>query len=172
MAEDTDQILQDGDRWPSNAELDLQRRLDEAKDEPARLSALRGGAGQVSDSSTPYAVEDNDTSEYVGVSPEYMTYADERQAPMRAEGGVEAEVEKKALQATPVRGVTTKDDSQTQGGGTTHETVYPATSGEDFSSDKVKSSGSPDGGTVTGGGTPVKAAPPARKTVPSKPTNE
>lgn len=168
--EDKDQATAKGQRWPSAAERDLQRRLDEGADEKSRLSTLQGGAGQVSDSATPYAVEDNDTSNYVGVSPEYMTYADDRQKPLRAEEGPEATAEKNALQTTPVRDVAVKENNQTQGGGTTHETVYTATSGEDFTPDQTKNDGTPDGGTVTGGGTAVQSSAPTRKAAPAKPS--
>lgn len=163
-----------GQRWPSTAELDLQARLDASQDESARLSELQGGAGQVSEVSDRYATEDTDTSGYVGVSPEYMTYADDRQKPFAAEGGALAEVEEKAKQATPVRDVSVKDNNQTEGGGTSHESVYSATSGEDFTPEKVDNPGTPDGGTVTGGATPVATqtttAPPARKAAPAKET--
>lgn len=168
-----------GQRWPSTAELDLQRRQEEEQDESARLSALQGGAGQVSEANAPYAVEDNDTSNYVGVSPEYMTYASDTEKPMRAEEGALAALEEKALQATPVRQASVKENNQTQGEGTTFETVYPATSGEGFTSEKVESS-SVDGGSVTGGGTelnqgdrePAKATAPAKKAAPTKPASD
>lgn len=170
---DTDEDQQT--RWPSNAELDLKQRLEESQDESARLSALQGGAGQVSEVSQRFATEDTDTSEYVGVSPEYMTYADDRQKPFAAEDGPLAELEDKAKQATPVREVVAKADNQTEGGGSTYESVYSATSGEDFSAETVKSTGL-DGGSVTGGGTPVQpqkaTAPPAKKTAPVKPDND
>jgi hypothetical protein len=44
-----------------------------------------------------YAVEGNKTSNYFGVSPEYQTYANETEKPMRAQGGPEAELEKLQL---------------------------------------------------------------------------
>lgn len=114
-------------RFPSLDELDYQARID---------------AGGVTPSNTdnapvevyaPYAVEGNDTSAYVGVSAEYMTYANETDRPFRAESGTEKVREEAALSnPTPVRVGTTLEGEQTQGQGSTGETVYTATSGEGF----------------------------------------
>lgn len=74
-------------RWPSNAELDLE----------ARQKAADQEQGEVGEVYAPFAVEGNDTSGYVGVSPEYMTYANETDKPLRSEEGVEKDLEDKAL---------------------------------------------------------------------------
>jgi hypothetical protein len=74
-------------RWPSNAELDLE----------ARRKAADESQGEAGDVYAPFAVEGNDTSAYVGVSPEYMTYSNETEKPLRAEEGVEADLEAEAL---------------------------------------------------------------------------
>lgn len=138
-----------GERWPSNAELALAERLD--VDDNERVSNLQGSPGTVSEVNDRYAVEDNDTSGYVGVSAEYMTYANDTEKPLRAEEGPEAELEKQLLGGGLVAKVDVPDGAQTQGGGSTYESVYTATSGEDHSSkvarqtpDKAKAPNQPE----------------------------
>lgn len=122
------------DRWPSAAERDLEARQD--KDyKPG--SALSTGRGEVSETNAPYAVEGNDTSAYVGVSPEYMTYANDTEKPLKAESGPQAELEKQLTSGFAVGKVADVKSKQTLGGGSLHETVYPATSGEDFTSEQT-----------------------------------
>jgi hypothetical protein len=72
----------------TTAQLDMEARL--AAEEGEQPAGLEGKS---------YAVEDQDVSNYVGVSPEYRTYADERHAPFRAEEGAEAVFEERALAA-------------------------------------------------------------------------
>lgn len=141
MAEDEDKV---GERWPSEAELAQKERLEQ--DDTERVGALQGSPGTVSEVNDRYAVEDNDTSGYVGVSSEYMTYANDTEKPLRAEEGVEAELEDKLLRGGLVSKVAVGDGKQTQGGGSTYESVTTATSGDGFSS-KVASQ-TPDKATV------------------------
>lgn len=135
MAED-----QKGQRWPSNAELANAEAL--KVDDKERVGALQGGPGEVIEVNAPYAVEDNDTSNYVGVSPEYMTYANDTEKPLRAEEGLEKELEDQFLDGDrfKVAQAVSAEDNATQGGGSVHQTVYPAVSGEAFTSTKAKES--------------------------------
>lgn len=103
----------------------------------------------------PYAVEGNDTSAYLGVSTEYMTYASETDRPMRAEGNVDDDPEVAAEEryyetATPVLVLPAVESQQTTGAGSLHETVYTATSGEDYSAVQAvtEDSGAPVEGDV------------------------
>jgi hypothetical protein len=87
----------------------------------------------------PYATENTDTSAYIGVSPEYMTHADVTTQPFKAEEGPEAELLDTlqgglAVAAPP----DAKASEATAGGGSSAESIYTATSGEDFSSSVVK----------------------------------
>lgn len=151
-----DEEVKEGKRWPSEAERANQELLD-TKD-------TVNGVGRVSSNDTPYAVDGNETGDYVGVSPEYMTYANETEKPLRAEGGVEKDLEDEVLgQDHLVAKVEPHKGTQTQGGGSMFETVTTATSGENHSAtvakvapDKVKVAGSP----------PAKKAAPARPSAP------
>lgn len=109
---------------------DLERRLDAGFDVPV-------GEVDPKKVNAPYATEDTDTSGYVGVSAEYMTHADVRQRPFRADGGTEQRAEEYALGDAPkVRKpvkVTGKSSQPTQN----EELVYTATSGEDYSAELV-----------------------------------
>jgi hypothetical protein len=92
----------------------------------------------------PYATEDTDTSAYIGVSPEYMTHADVTTQPFRAEEGPEDEVLDilqggMAVAPTP----DPKKNDTSVGGGSLSESVYTATSGEDFSSEVAKKADAP-----------------------------
>lgn len=116
-------------RWPSNAELDLQRRLDEEKQQ----------AGEAPSTGRDVAVEGNDTSDYVGVSPEYMTYANETEKPLRADGGPEEVLEDRVLErvAGAVASTERREGKSTQGGGSVTPTLYAATSGDSVQPEKV-----------------------------------
>lgn len=74
-------------RYPSTAELD----------QIERYAAEAGEARVAPGSARDFTVEGNDTSQYVAVSPEYRTYANDTDKPYAAQGGVEAAVEAKLL---------------------------------------------------------------------------
>jgi hypothetical protein len=72
-------------------QLDLERRLAAEKGEP-----LESDTGV----ERSFVVPDNEqTDGYFGVSPEYATYANDAEAPFFADGGVQKDVEDKALAA-------------------------------------------------------------------------
>lgn len=85
------------------SQIDLERRQAiEAGEEEAVVGEARS-----------YAVEGNELDAYVGVSPEYMTYADDTQKPFLAEGdGPEAQVEQRFIEtlSQPKEGVVTGAD--------------------------------------------------------------
>jgi len=64
----------------------------------ARFAAEENDGGDEEDAGREYAVEGNDTSAYIGVDREYMTYAEDTHKPMLAEEGVEQEAERRAMQ--------------------------------------------------------------------------
>lgn len=121
---------------PSRAQRDLEQRhaagyrpvtVDNTKNEVANPEVVVAG----------YAVEGNDTSAYLGVSPEYMTYANEADAPYRATEGVEADV-LDTLQAgvpTVFRTEVPEDSRPADVGGQGLENLNTAVSGEDYSSE-------------------------------------
>lgn len=69
--------------------LDMERFQAE---EEARASGKKPGPDDGTDG-RDFRVEGNDTDAYVGVNPEYMTYANETEAPAAAEEGVEKALE-------------------------------------------------------------------------------
>jgi hypothetical protein len=86
----------------------------------------------------PYAVEDNDTSGYVGVSQEYMTYANDTEKPLTTEEGVEADLLDLQQSGLAVKKVEPPEPGeQSVGTGSLVESVYSATSGENFTSEVV-----------------------------------
>ena len=160
----------------STAQLDLERRMKNGN----MPDLLRRTDPQ--DVVAPYAVEDNNTSEYRGVSMEYMTYANETEAPLRADEGPENEAQKlQEAGIADVRKVPDWDSTPSSVVGVTSTpTVNTATSGEglkanvveapaDFqgtASQDVDYAGKPDTQTTTTAA-PVKAtkaATPAKST--------
>jgi hypothetical protein len=82
---------------PSNSQLAQEAMLEQMKsDNPYANSAITvqpGESGEhLEEAAKRYATEDTDTSGYIGVSPEYMTYANDTEAPLTAEEGAEAEL--------------------------------------------------------------------------------
>lgn len=117
-------------RWPSNEE-----KAYEARRAEGFASESRTVVPQPVDVYAPFAVKGNDTTNFVGVSPEYMTYAGVGGKPLRAEGdGPLAQVEAEIFDNSPVVKVTAspKEDTTTQGEGAGSELVYTATSGQGF----------------------------------------
>lgn len=65
------------------SQVDLEERLENGNRSDRVLSTSDEYVGNdVEEETTRYAVEDNDLSNYVGVSPEYATYANETEAPL------------------------------------------------------------------------------------------
>lgn len=114
-------------RYPTTAELDLEARQQEDYVSPLRID---GGSGVVTEDQAAYAVEGNDTSQYIGVSPEYMTYANETEKPLAAEHGAEkvALEELQAAASTEITPATPTEIEQTKGTVGT-ETVTTSLSG-------------------------------------------
>jgi hypothetical protein len=123
-----------GQRWPSAAELDLQDRLGANRDQ-----SDTDGAVVSTQSGRDFAVEDNDTSGYVGVSPEYMTYANDTDKPLQAEEGPfkDAEDEIHSRLGGAVGKEPSAEDNATQGGGSNDPLVYPAVSGDVVQAEEV-----------------------------------
>lgn len=121
----------------STAQLDLEERL-ARQNEPVRVNLEEDDVLNPEKVVAPYKVEDNDTSAYRGVSPEYMTYADDRQKPFDAEEGVWADAEKAMTQGSAVsKPAPVLEPKPTVGGGSSQEVVYSATSGEGYTAELV-----------------------------------
>lgn len=87
---------------------------------------------------TPYRLEDNDTSGYLGVSPEYMNYANEAEKPITATEGPEAESLRRLQAGQPGVYKTQRPEAVTaEPGAQSVENLATATSGEDFSTKLV-----------------------------------
>lgn len=121
---------------PSRAQRDLEERhaagylpvqVDNTKNDVANPEVVNDG----------YAVEGNDTSAYLGVSPEYMTYANETDQPRRATEGVEAEVLDHLQAGTPTvfRTEVPSTDRPAEVGGQRFENLNTAVSGSGYSSE-------------------------------------
>lgn len=78
----------------------------------------------------PYAVEDNDTSAYVGVDPDKMTYANDTEKPLRGEDSVEDEVASDMLAGYAYGTDAKVEGQQTLGSGSSSPVVAVTTSGE------------------------------------------
>lgn len=131
-----------------NSQKDLERRMaadfspkklaDEARDKELKDGTI-----------VSYAVEGNDTSGYIGVSPEYATYANETEAPLRATEGVEAEATEALTQ--PLRQAKVKpsyEGKQITGVGSTNPVIYSEVSGEDYKTEVVTVKGGKEPKTV------------------------
>lgn len=95
---------------------------------------------------SPYAVEDNDLSAYVGVNPEYATYANETERPFRAEEGTAERYFEDQLTSPRKFAVGAGVVSNpTEGGGSTVPLLYPDVSGEGYVNEGVKVSEAPVG---------------------------
>ncbi len=66
------------------------------------LAEQRGERAPTSGVARSFAVEGNDVSNYVGVSPEYQTYASETEAPLPADEGIERAMEERGRKALSV----------------------------------------------------------------------
>ena len=83
---------------PSNAQLDLEARLENENKSARVVSTAEIYEPPEDDEGREYAVEGNELDEYVGANPEYMTYANETEKPYASEGA-EAEVTDQFVEA-------------------------------------------------------------------------
>lgn len=119
-----------------NSQKDLELRLagGHRPSEIAKLADERDRTG----APVSFAVEGNDTSGYVGVSPEYMTYANETEAPLQGAEGIEAEAGYRLTQ--PLRQVTTeasRESKQITGVGSKDPVLYAEVSGDIYKTEQV-----------------------------------
>lgn len=162
-----------------NSQLDLERRL-EADHDPKKIA--EGYAAENRTEARDFATEDTDTSNYVGVSPEYMTSASATEVPLRGEGGVEAEVEDELMSNTPPVNDITKEveGKQIVGTGSKEPLIGPSTSGEVWeqgeysSTDKTVPTTVEDLPSVESVSAAPREAPkpPAKKAAPPKPAEQ
>lgn len=129
--------MADTQRYPSSAELDLK-----ARQESGEVPARRSVTGEPTTVYSPYATENTDTSAYVGVNPEYMTYANDTEKPLRADDGVEKALEEVVLDGSKVvvggtAQTATDADTTTGGSGASSDLVYTGSSGEKFTAVKA-----------------------------------
>lgn len=76
------------------SQVDLEERLENGNRSNAILSTSDDYVApeEPTNEGRDFRVEDNDVSGYVGTSPEYATYANDTEAPLKAKGGAENEV--------------------------------------------------------------------------------
>lgn len=86
------------------SQLDLEARQESGNRSSRILSTADSYEEPEDDEGRSYAVEDNDLDGYIGTNPEYMTYANETEAPIVAEEGAEAKVEEAFLEDTDRQG--------------------------------------------------------------------
>lgn len=97
---------------PPTSQVDLERRLANDNRSDRVLLTSDSYVPAEGDEGRSFAVEGNDLSEYVGTNPEYMTYANETEAPLASEGGPEAEVFDFFAEATEPVGSGDKADTE------------------------------------------------------------
>lgn len=80
---------------PPATQVDLEERLANGNESSAVLSTADNykQAVEEDENAREYTVEGNNTDDYVNVDPIYQTYANETEAPARAEEGPEADLE-------------------------------------------------------------------------------
>lgn len=163
---------------PSRAQRDLEQRhgagyrpvvVDNTVDETANPEVTN----------KQFAVEDNDTSGYRGVSEEYMTYASEADKPLVATEGIEKEVLDYLDSGVPgvFKSAPPNDEIVREVGGQSVEHINTATSGEAHSSkliDRPVPVGAtrvvPDGEASASAPAPAPASAPASATSVPTPT--
>lgn len=97
------------------SQVDLQSRLDNENRSSRILTTADQYEQPEDDDGRSFAVEGNDLEGYIGTNPEYMTYANETEAPIVAEEGPESEVEENFLEQSEQRGFAVdqeEDDDQ------------------------------------------------------------
>lgn len=118
------------------SQVDLEQRL--AADFSPRKMGEQLSEQEKLGTPVSYAVEGNDTSGYIGVSPEYMTYASATEAPLQGTEGAEAQAG--YLQTQPLRQVKTEkveEGKQITGVGSSDPVIYSEVSGEIFKTEQV-----------------------------------
>lgn len=139
MPEDTTGTVEDN---RPNSQKDLELRLAAGHD-PKKFAAA-AAAADTEAQAVSYAVEGNDTSGYIGVSPEYATYANDTEKPLQAEEGVESDLEDNLTQPTRVNKITQEvANRQIEGVGSTDPLIYSETSGSVFETQEVKADKAP-----------------------------
>lgn len=129
-------------RYPTNDELDYQRRKEAGF--PGLGVPANESKGEVTALQTQFAVEGNDTSAYIGVTSDRMTYASETEQPLLAQGSTDSDAEVAredrvlSQEYLVAPSGPTPEGNQTGGGGSTQETLLTATSGEALSSEIAK----------------------------------
>lgn len=68
-----------------SSQLDLERRLASDNESSRVVSTSDAYVGPTSTEGRDFRVEGNDTSSYIGTSPEYQTYANETEAPLESD---------------------------------------------------------------------------------------
>lgn len=120
--------------------------LEGPKEDAPRASVWGDAVDDRGNVLSPYAVEGNDTSAYVGVNPEYATYANETEKPLRAEEGTAERYFEDQLTSPKKFAVGAAVVSQpTEGGGSSVPLLYPDVSGEGYVNEPVKVSEAPVG---------------------------
>lgn len=127
-----------------NSQKDLELRL-KAGHDPRKFAALAAERdGLTSGGPVSFAVEDNDTSEYLGVSPEYATYANETERPLLPTEGVERDLHDKLTQPLRVAQIEVPvESSQIVGVGSSDPLIYSETSGETWPTEVLKGEAAP-----------------------------
>lgn len=150
QVKDSSQVEQDVDPNESTAMRDKRLRMEAAqREETVRRGVFGQNVDERGNVLAPYAVEGNDTSAYVGVNHEYMTYANDTEKPLRAEeGSPERFFEDELLQPRKfaVGGPTTSNP--TEGGGSSVPLLYPDVSGENYVNEPVLVTDAPEGDEV------------------------
>lgn len=136
MAQDDKPVL--GVKPTSQLDLERRRKVDH---DPKKLA--QSYADESAADGREYATEDTDDSNYVGVSPEYMTHANDTEKPLRGDEGVEAEIEDELFASAPPVNKTEAvvESNQIAGTGSTDPLLYPSTSGQVYSQDEFKAEG-------------------------------
>lgn len=137
MADNKDKV--EVDNRPTS-QIDLERRLErDHLPEGVLVDNTSDDVRNPEVVNAPYATEEHDTSGYLGVSSEYMQYANETEKPLTADEGAEAEALKR-LQggvANVRKTVDLRAEPTTEVGVASGETVNTATSGEGYSAKLV-----------------------------------
>lgn len=117
----------------STAARDLRLRM-----ESGNAREFGSGFSDPSEVQAQFATETTDTSDYIGVSEEYMTHANDTEKPYAAEEGAELEALELQTSGLAVQKPAEPAESKTTlGTGSSAESIYTASSGENFSSELV-----------------------------------
>lgn len=92
---------------PPSSQVDLEYRQKHGNESDRVLSTSDAAPQEAPQDGRDFAVEGNDLDAYVNVNPEYMTYANETEAPAKAEKGPEKVLEESGLGVSETRAVQT-----------------------------------------------------------------